>query len=288
MAPRTLKLVTERKLALFVPPPPESAVLEASGVVAMGDSFYVIFDNIRRIARIDRRLLPRSNKNGWLGRPREGDGYEDIAYSPHLRRFYLLIEAEKHPDGNYKSQIDECDESGKYQRRRWVDVPFDKRNTGFEGLSVARSNEKDYLLALCEGNRCRAGRRGRKGGGGRIHVLQKTATVWQPVHRIKLPSTLDFEDYSAVALRGDRIAVVSQRSSRLWIGRLRISDWTIVGDGRTFDFPRTRKGKRLYCTVEGLSWLSDDTFVAVSDLPKRKDPGRCGRKGEAIHIFRVP
>jgi len=288
MARRVLKVVKERKLAQFIPPPAGSAVLEASGVVAKGDHYYVIFDNVRQIARVDRRLVAGAKANGWFGRPREGDGYEDIAYSPERRRFYLLIEAEKHPDGTYKAQIDECSESGRFERRRWVEVAFEKRNTGFEGLVAVRREGKDYLLALCEGNRCRAGRRGNKPGGGRIHVLEKTGKIWEPVERIKLPPNLDFEDYSAVALRGDRIAVVSQESSRLWIGRLRVDDWKIVGTGRVFDFPRTKKGKPMYCTVEGLCWISDDTFVAVSDLSKRRHSGRCRKKDESIHIFRVP
>jgi hypothetical protein len=288
MPRRVLKVVKERKLAQFIAPPAGSAVLEASGVVAKGNCYYVIFDNVRQIARVDRRLVPGSKNHGWFGRAREGDGYEDIAYSSHRRRFYLLIEAEKHPDGTYKAMIDECDESGRFERRRWVEFGFEKRNTGFEGLAAVRRQGEDYLLALCEGNRCRPGRRGRKPGGGRIHVLRKNGPIWEPIERIKLPRSLDFEDYAAVALRGERIAVVSQQSSRLWIGRLRLDDWTIVGRGRTFDFPRTDKGKRLYCTVEGLCWLTADTFVAVSDLSKRGYPGRCRGKDESIHIFRVP
>ena len=288
MAKRVLKLVAERKLAQLISPPPGSAVLEASGVVATGRFYYVIFDNIRRLARIARHLKPGSNAHGWLGRRREGDGYEDIAYSRKRRRFYLLIEAEKHPDGTYKALIDECDESGQYERRRWVDFAFEKRNTGFEGLSTVRRGGTDYLLALCEGNRCRAGRRGRKPGGGRVQVLRRDGPIWRPVARIRLPRTLSFKDYSAVALRGNRMAVVSQETSRLWIGRLNAVDWTIVGRGRTYDFPRTRKGKKRYCTVEGLSWLTDTTFVAVSDLSKGRHPDRCSRRDESIHIFKLP
>ena len=86
--------------------------------------------------------------------------------------------------------------------------------------------------------------------------------------RIKLPQTVRFEDYSAVALRGRRIAVLSQQSSRLWIGTLRFGDWTIAGEGKTYEFPRTKKGKIKYGTLEGLCWLTDRSFVCVSDLWK--------------------
>jgi hypothetical protein len=97
-----------------------------------------------------------------------------------------------------------------------------------------------------------------------------------------------FEDYSAVALRGNRIAVISQQTSRLWIGKLRRADWTIRGAGRIYDFPRRGSGKPRYCTLEGLCWLSDTRFVLVSDLAKPGYVGRCRRTDQSIHIFRLP
>jgi hypothetical protein len=283
-----LTLVEERKLSDYIRPPDGSAVLEASGVVAKEGYYYIIFDNVRRIARIHSSLDRRSRNHGWVGRTRAGEGYEDIAFNPHTRRFYLLIEAEKHPDGTYKSIIDECDEAGSYKQRRWVDFPFEKRNTGFEGLAALRFDGRNYLLALCEGNKCRAGKRGKKPGGGRIQVLRVDGKVWKPVAAIALPRSVRFADYSAVAIRGTRIAVVSQETSRLWIGTIRLRDWSIAGRGRIYDLPRTRKGKPQYCTVEGLSWISPRTLVMVSDLSKAGYPTRCNTHDQSIHVFRVP
>jgi hypothetical protein len=283
-----MTLVAERKLSDLIEPPKGSGVLEASGVVAKDGYYYVVFDNVRRLARIHSGLHPGSKKHSWFGLARDGEGYEDIAFSRHTRRFYLLIEAEKHPDGTYKALVDECNDEAQYKRRRWVDFPFDKRNTGFEGLSAVRWKGRDYLLALCEGNRCRGGRKGKKPGGGRIHVLQRAGTVWKPAASIALPSTVKFEDYSAVSLRGVRIAVVSQQTSRLWIGTLRLRDWTITGRGRIYDFPRTKKGKPKYCTLEGLCWLSPRTFVLVSDLCRGHCASRCRKREQSIHVFRIP
>jgi hypothetical protein len=284
----TLRLVRERRLAELIPPPGHRAVLEASGVFARGRDYFVIFDNVKRVARIDRSLALGSDRHTWLGHTRSGEGYEDIAYSPRLKRFYLLLEAEKHPDGTFKAIIEEYDLQFRYRARRWVDFVFEKRNTGFEGLSVVRWRGREYLLALCEGNRCKAGRKGRKPGGGRVHVLQRNGALWQSVARIKLPRPVRFEDYAGLAIRGNRIAVISQQSARLWLGRFRASDWTIVGAGRQYDFPRTKKGKTLYCSVEGISWLSADAFVMVSDLTKPNFPKRCDRKDQSIHVFRLP
>jgi hypothetical protein len=263
------------------------AVLEASGVVVKDGDYFVVFDNIRRMARIGADFTPGSATHAWIGRWREGEGYEDIAYSPDLGRFYLLIEAEKHPDGTYKAVIEEYDDKGRFKSRGWVNFAFEKRNTGFEGLSAVRSNGQHYLLALCEGNEAQPGRAGQTPGGGRIQVLQKIGRMWQPVAEIKLPRNLIFKDYSALALRDDHLAVVSQKSSGMWIGTLRQRDWTIVGAGHTYDFPRTKRGKRLYCTVEGLDWLSADAFVMVSDLCKKGYPVRCARTDQSIHIFRT-
>ena len=181
---RVLTLVTERKLSDLIAPPKGSAVLEASGVIAKDGHYYVVFDNVRRVARLHAGLTPGSKAHGWFGGPRDGEGYEDITYNPRTRLFYLLIEAEKHPDGTFKALIDECDDEGHYKRRRWVDFPFKKRNTGFEGLSAVRWNDCDYLLAMCEGNRGKGGRKGKKPGGGRIQVLLRAGTVWTPVARI--------------------------------------------------------------------------------------------------------
>ena len=283
-----MTLVSEHKLTDFITPPKGAACSRQAGSSRKGAHYYVIFDNIRRIARIHRGLTPGSKAHGWFGRAREGEGYEDIAFSSRTRRFYLLIEAEKHPDGTYKAMIDECDEQAQFKKRRWVDFPFQKRNTGFEGLSVVRSRGQDYLLALCEGNRCRAGSKGRKGGGGRIQVLQRKGTQWLPVARIKLPRSVKFEDYSAVALRGTRIAVISQRTAQLWIGTLRVRDWTIAGRGRTYDFPRKKSGQPKYCTLEGMCWLSDRTFVMVSDLSKAHYPGICHKSDQSIFLFKLP
>jgi hypothetical protein len=283
-----LTLVAERTLRELIPPPKDSNVLEASGVVAKGAYYFVVFDNIRRIARLHRSLEPGSKKHEWFGRTREGDGYEDIAYSRNTRRFYLLIEAEKHPDGTYKSLIDECDEDAGYKKRRWVDFAFEKRNTGMEGLSAVRVKGQDYLLALCEGNGCRGGRKGKKPGRGRIHVLRRVGRVWKSLTTIALPPGVKFADYSAVAVRGNKIAVISQQTSRLWIGTLRVPDWKIAGRGTTYDFPRTKKGKRKYCTLEGLCWLDARNFVLVSDLSKGDYSKRCRKHDQSIHVFRLP
>jgi hypothetical protein len=263
-------------------------VFEASGVVAVGDRCFVVLDNVRRVARIGTHLRLESDDHQWVGGGRQGEGYEAITYSSAAGRFYLMIEAQKHPDGTFKAAIDEYDDGWRFRGRRWVDFPFEKRNTGFEGLASVEWHGQHYLLALCEGSRCRSGRTKNKRGRGRIHLLERRGRLWQPIARIKLPRHAKFKDFAGMSLRGDRLAVVSQKSSRLWVGRLRRGPWTIAGRGRVYDFPRTKKGKQLYYTVEGISWLSAQTVIAVSDLRKQRHPGRSAKTDQSIHVFRIP
>jgi hypothetical protein len=282
-----LRLVKERKLADLLGPPRSGAVYEASGVIAVGKQCFVALDNIRRVARVALHLREGSNDHRWASRPRQGEGYEAITYSHAQRRFYLLIEAQKHPDGSFKGVIEEFDGEWRFKGRRWVDFPLEKRNTGFEGLAPVEWRGQRYLLALCEGNRCNDSHTKRKHGEGRIHVLERRSRTWAPVARIKLPKSVAFKDYADMALDGDRIAVVSQESSRVWVGRLRRGRWAIVGKGRIYDLPRTKKGKKKYFTVEGISWLSPRTLVAVSDKTKKSHPNRGVKTEQSIHIFRI-
>jgi hypothetical protein len=54
--------------------PRGSSVLEASGVVAKDGYYYVIFNNVRRVARVHSGLEPGSDKHSWFGGPRDGEG----------------------------------------------------------------------------------------------------------------------------------------------------------------------------------------------------------------------
>jgi hypothetical protein len=263
-------------------------VFEASGVVANGKLCFVALDNIRRVVRVAAHLEPRSGEHGWVGAARQGEGYEAIAYSRAARTFYLMVEAQKHPEGTKKGIIEEYGDDWRFRGRKWVDFAFETRNTGFEGLASVDVGGKRYLLALCEGNKCRETKTKPKQGAGRIHVLERRGRMWRPVARIKLPRRVAFKDYAGLAIRGDRIAVVSQESSRVWIGRLRRGKWKIQGRGQVYALPRTKKGKKRYFTVEGISWLSARTLVAVSDLRKKRHPKRSSKTDQSIHIFGIP
>jgi hypothetical protein len=280
-----LILEAEAKIA-HVLGDPATERFEASGVVLKDGTFYVIFDNTPHIAAIP-KLAPGADSR--LIKP-EGDhdaGYEDIAYDPATDRFFLLIEALPHDDG-FLARIREYDSAFSRSSTDWLPFPFDRPNKGLEGLTCLSRADEMYLLALCEGNRCQAGAEGRKPGGGRVQVFRKGRHQWHHEASLRLPKTAWFEDYSSVAVAGDRIVVVSQSSAAVWLGTLDPSDWAVVDAGRICRFPGDAEGRTLYGNVEGIAWLTPGQIPVVSDKAKAEQPPRCRAKDQSIHLFSIP
>jgi hypothetical protein len=286
-----LRLVLEReaKLASLLPGA-AGRRLEASGVLAGQGGFHVVFDNAPEIGWVGAELAAGAAANRLIvqGRGRHS-GFEDIAHDPAAGRFYVLVEAQARGRG-FAAEVQEYDQDFVYLGRAWLDFPLDGRNKGLEGLTCVHREATTYLLGLCEGNRCRDGEEGRRPGGGRIQVFERGERQWDHAATIRLPAALPFEDYSSLAVAGDRLAVVSQESSALWAGRLHRTSWEVAGTGAVWEFPPDREGRTVYCNVEGVSWISADRVVVVSDRAKRdgRQDERCRAKDQSIHVFTIP
>jgi len=293
-----LRLEHEAKLVDLVEPLDGAAGrrLEASGVLAKDDGFYVIFDNLPDIVRLGPGLVAGVPENRFFTQERrEATGFEDIAYDPGSDRFFALIEALPVRSETYQAKVQQFDGSLRYLRSDWLDFPLADANKGLEGLTCLRRNGRTCLLAMCEGNRCRGGSAGRRPGGGRIQVFTEAGPRggWVHTGTIRLPRALEFEDYSGISLVGDRLAVVSQASSALWVGRLCRNGSDVIDEvadeGTVFRFPTDSRGRTVYRTVEGVSWLGDDRVVVVSDKVKPGSGEGSGRaKDQSIHIFTIP
>jgi hypothetical protein len=259
---------------------------EASGVVAIDRMLWVIFDNSPMIARIHPTLSP-GHPETQVFYPTGDLGYEDIAFDHVDGRYYVLVEAV--PTGaGYSARVREFAGDFAPLRVRSLDFSLPSPNKGMEGLTCVRRNGRVHLLAMCEGNNCLAGRAGRRPGGGRVHVFVEDGNRWRRIETIRLPASLPFTDYSSVSVRGERIAVVSQESSALWVGWLSSSTWDVADDGAIYMFPRTQRGRIRYANVEGVSWLDDQRLAVVSDHAKRGQPNRTRATDQSIHIVALP
>ena len=287
-AMQQLALVSEAKMSDILPGSLNPR-LEASGVLATSEMFYVIFDNLPHIACISPELSPAASGNHMIVAERGlRSGFEDIAHDPHAGRFFVLIESLPRGLGLFMAAVQEYDANFRYAGRAWLDFPLDRPNKGLEGLACVRRDGQVYLLALCEGNRCKGGAEGRVPGGGRVQVFRRGDGQWDRVARIRLPETVLFQDYSGIAVTGGRIAVVSQESSALWVGNLAPDGWELTGAGMSYALPRSADGSIVYGTAEGVSWTAPDEVVMVSDKAKPDQDPRCRAKDQSIHIFRIP
>jgi hypothetical protein len=285
----SLKLVCESKICDLMPCEPLAERWEASGVLVKDGHYFVVFDDRTEIARFSDDLLP-SNGNGLFGMAHAAYGYEGITYNAAKQRFYLLVEARKHAKGCYRALIVEYDDEFRYLKERSVDFPFRSSNKGFEAVAHVRRNNQDYLLALCEGNKCKCSDKGREPGGGRVQVFEKRRKHWRHSSVIALPATVPFVDYSGMSIDHGCVAIVSQVNSMLWVGQFDELGWTWRDAGQLYEFPRSDDGAIRYGNIERVGWITRTRIVAVSGRRKKKnqpDPG-LSEKDQSVHIFDIP
>ena len=290
MAPAlTLKLIGESKIGDLMPGDQSCDRWEASGVMVKDGHYFVAFDDRPDIARLSPDMQT-SSVNALLGTNHAACGYEGIAYNPAKRRFYLLVEARKYSKDCYKAFIVEYDDDFSYVKERPIDFVFKSSNRGFEAIAHVRRDDKDYLLALCEGNKCKCGKKGRQPGGGRVQLFEKKKTHWAHAGTIALPSSLPFVDYSGMSVDNGRAAIVSQENSMLWVGQFDEDDWEWCDAGQLYEFPRSGDGSIRYGNIEGVGWLGPTRFIAVSDRRKKdsQPDKRLAEKDQSIHVFEVP
>ena len=286
----TLKLVRESKICNLLPRDKQKKERwEASGVLAKGKEYFVVFDDRAQIGRISADLKP-NDSNGLFGMFDEECGFEGITYNVAKARFYLLVESRKQKGGSYKALIVEYNDEFRYLKDRPADFTFKSDNKGFEAVAHMRRDSTDYLLALCEGNKCQCGSKGRKPGGGRVQLFVKDKKSWRHLRAIALPSSLPFVDYSGMSIDNGRVAIVSQVNSMLWIGNFDEAGWKWRNSGQLYEFPRSKNGAIRYGNVEGVAWLTPSRIVTVSDRRKEKDQPdeRLSEKDQSIHIFEIP
>ena len=266
---------------------------EASGIQYKDGHVYIVLDNTPHPIRISKDLDAVSAVADLIKvHGGKGSGYEDITYDPFKKRWYCLIEADETKHGVLKPRIDAYNETFAFIESFWLDFKLETDNKGMEGLSHLHYQGEDFILGLCEGNACKSGKKGRKPGKGRIQLFRRAVEKWEHTGTIKLPKSVQFEDYSSLDLQDRYITVVSQETSAIWVGRVRKDPNSLddlwEDDGHIYLFPRNTKEKSIFCNLEGITWIKKGIFAVVSDKAKSgKQPKRCKQKDQSIHIFKL-
>ncbi|XP_665324.1 hypothetical protein [Cryptosporidium hominis TU502] len=126
----------------------------------------------------------------------------------------------------------------------------------------------------------------------------KSKCIWKSVRMINIPKEANFQDYSSIDVRGNKVAITSQEDSSIWIGEIDYGDGEyldpykiqLLPNGRVYYFPRDHVCDFKYCNIEGVSFISDNMIVTVSDKMKKKNrqSPKCLHKDQSIHIFAIP
>jgi len=274
---------SEAKLSKLLEGQSEKDKHEASGVLFLNDEIYVVFDNHSMIARINSEL----NKAKLLGENKKKIGYEGITYDNVNDRFYLIEESLDNK-GALNARLMSASKDFTIEFKKWLKYNFQSDNKGFEGLTIVTKNDEVYVLALCEGNDCDADEISEIPGAGRIKVFETKGKKWKYIASIRLPQSLHFMDYSGIDINNkNTLAITSQESSAVWTGELDVDNWKIVDLGHVYNFPKGKNGNKIYCSIEGVSWIANDRLAVVSDAKKDEQPEECREKDQSIHITSI-
>lgn len=258
--------------------------LEPSGIAAGDGGYYVVFDNSREVLWLDSGWTEFS----WIlgGNYGLGDdpdvkdvkdflGFEGVGFDEETGTLSLLIETLRHDDGEDYPVVVNVDAEGRAAHTWWLHE-VEAANSGAEGMTYVTVGDVRYAAVLCEAGKCDGSDRGR---------MVFSAVGSDELIDVDLPKGLEFGDFSGVSARGNRLAVVSQESSKIWTGWVELEDGRLVTRTEAVWGLPKKNGKTVYCTLEGVAWVDDETLIAVSDQEKPDQPSRCHEKAESLHVF---
>ncbi|CAF3562210.1 unnamed protein product [Adineta steineri] len=299
---------------------------ESSDVILSRDGhvMYVVFDNMYNIGVICTSLGRSFNCTDELlewpqsSLKNKKSSFEGIAYNPRSETYFVVQEAI--PTDNkkiFQANVFEISINQKDSipvriiESCLINHDFDTQNKGFEGLEFVlhQKSKKSYLLALCEANQCN--HKSTTDNNGRVVVLEKTKStskstcVWQPVGTFDLPSSVHFDDYSAISIYHQpsyklptHVAVTSQENSQVWIGTIEeinkapFFQFSSLNKDTVYNLPRTTEMASecqiKYCNIEGVTWRGKNQLILVSDKAKTDQDIHCIEKDQSLHYLGLP
>jgi uncharacterized protein YjiK len=283
-----LILVKESKIHKLMKGYKKSSKFEASGISFINNNFHIVFDNLNQIAQVKSDLLKNNKQNILIGNDNSDSDFEGITYNNQDKLFYIIKEATKY-NNKINAQLHTYKNDFQLINIQPLNFNLPSLSDGFEGIVYLNNKQNKFLLALCESNACEAGDLGKISGKGRMQLFKYNNKSWQYIKAIKLPKSVTFSDYSGIDINSKyQIAIVSQMSAKMWIGKLN-QNLEVINDGQIYDFPLNKKNKSIYCNVEGVTWISNETLATVTDKRKKKSQKkRCKSKDQSVQIFQLP
>jgi len=284
-----LELVAEKKFHELIPGASPDDHFESTGIASKGNNFLVVFSDTPHFARIDKSLTTGHGSNCLFRNMGKTTGYQDVTYDGRGQRFLALTEATKQGDSSNLPRINQFNTDLGYIEGRFIDYDVKGNDRILRGIAAIWRADQLSILAICKDNNCRGGKEGQTPGGGQIHVFQPEAGMWGRKESIRLPKDLPFRDFVSLEVRGNRLVILSQASSAIWIGTLQDSGWGFIDDGIIYDLPLGKKDKVRYCSVEGIAWVDDNRVAVISDRQHSRRPNKsCAKRDQSIHVFELP
>jgi hypothetical protein len=282
---------------------------EASSITVVNDTMYIALDNLWSIASIQsfsnldarNRLIKRQNPHT------DGDSSQFEALFESDGFFYLVRESINNTaTGLWQALIEKAvfgETEYKVVEECFSEQSFQTDNKGFEGaFPVKNAKGELFVLGLCEGNHCKAGKDGADKGNGKVVVMKRNVTsdgrcYWQTVRKMDVPSNADFEDFSAITIEQKewKVAISSQASGLVWIGKMSTdangffdeNNSKLTG-GSIYNFNPNAQCELQFCNVEGLHWRDEATLYSASDKMKADQGFQCLQNDQSVHLFAIP
>ncbi|MBP9708802.1 MAG: hypothetical protein KBD78_14280 [Oligoflexales bacterium] len=283
------EIVYERKIADFFKKgffknSEYSDSFEASGVEYFNNKIYIIFDDQAQMfeAILDLNNNKKIQDGALVNIPftenRNQMDIEGIDIHPNsgvVRLIEEFLESEDEDEDEDEGKMfvlwEKRQDNNLFSARKFF-YEFKEKTSGMEGIATRSFEGREYIFILCEGKPCKKNTRN---DAGTIEIFTEN---YENSASIELNGELMLSDYSALDIRNDRFALLSQAEGVLLLGKIEGLNQFIVES--RFQFSPS------YCNLEGVSFIDDLHLVLVSD--KANDQHKyCKAKERSIHIVKI-
>jgi len=308
---RTLKVVKEAPFIGLFKDLRNISRFEGSALTAAKGAYWAVFDSLRTIARIDEHFQFRGDGNALVPEDvgESESQFEGLQYMAATDSFVAVRESVDHATHGIVPLLEEIKVAKDGKSWKLGEVcpahffGLEDANKGWEAIYYYEAGGERYLLGQCESNYCKTivgdDPPGLDRGHGRLILTRYAkgkpgdvdACAWEVIKEIKLPREAAFLDYSGLSFPAPfsrRAAITSQEDAAVWVGEFDWDAMEFVPGGRVYHFPRDEDCDKVYCNIEGVTWLDNTRLMFASDRSKAIQDHKCMANDQSVHIFALP